>query len=120
MVQQYDLLSPEKKSNLGRQKEKKNNQPTQNLPMRPPSRDRERRRKQQDLSGLPTKRGAGPRSCQRQRRLGEPQVEADQAPGAADGGGEGGRQAGAGLGAGGLAQRPVVEEVQLVVGRRGV
>lgn len=86
--------------------------PQENLPVRPARRHGERRRVRQQLGGGVAEFGA---LGQGKRRLGEPQVEADEAADAADGRGERRRKRRPGLGRGGLAQRRVVEQVQLVV-----
>lgn len=53
--------------------------------------------------------------CQREGRLGEAQIEADEAAYAANGAGEGRREAGTGLSVCRFAEGAVVEEVELVV-----
>ncbi len=82
-------------------------------------RDREGRGVQEDL-GRAAAAVASVRMRQMERGLGESEVEADQAAQASDGRRDRREQTCPRLGAGGFVQRRVVEEMQLVVGARGV
>ena len=89
--------------------------PQQRLPVRLAGPQREGAGERDDLCGAVAPRAPGARLRQRQARLGEAQVEADEAADAADGRVKGPREAGAGLDRGALAEGAVVKDVELVV-----
>lgn len=89
--------------------------PEQRLPVRLARAQREGARVREDLRRAARPGAAAAGLGQGDGRLGEAQVEADEAAYPADGGVEGGDEAGAGLDGGALAEDAVVEDVQLVV-----